>query len=150
MADAADRWPVGNANNPENKPIVEVTLSPAEKPLPEVAAEIALLDAEREKLEARGADLVQSAINSAESNADVYTKGAIRSILSAADIPRVLRKHPVPTSFLETKKASTTEKRSLRVSMGSSEPVAPELKEDLDALSQEQYMREEELFETLA
>merc|ERR1719321_2642603 len=101
MADAADRWPVGNANNPENKPIVEVTLSPAEKPLPEVAAEIALLDAEREKLEAKGADLVQSAINSAESNADVYTKGAVRNILASADIPRVIRRHTPAAAFLQ-------------------------------------------------
>lgn len=75
-------WPVAYSNNPENQPIVEVSLAPPEKclnlerqsvrrspkvfdgvrrPLPEVAAEIALLDAEREKLEARGTDLVQSA-----------------------------------------------------------------------------------------
>merc|ERR1719253_1848516 len=111
-ASAHDSWPVSVSDNPENQPIVEVSLSPAEKPLPEVAAEIALLDAEREKMEARGSDLVQSAINSAESNADIYTKGSIRKILSAADIPRVLRKHPVSTSFLETAKSSTTDKRS--------------------------------------
>merc|ERR1719155_365745 len=95
-------WPVAYSNNPENQPVIEVTLSPAEKPLPEVAAEIALLDAEREKLEARGSDLVQSAINSAESNADVYTKGAVRSMLSAADIPRVIRRHPPAAAFLQT------------------------------------------------
>merc|ERR1719440_1062957 len=100
LAQAA--WPVAYSNNPENQPVIEITLSPAEKPLPEVAAEIALLDAERAKLEGQGADLVQSAINSAESNADVYTKGAVRNILASADIPRVIRRHTPAAAFLQT------------------------------------------------
>jgi len=148
-AEPVEPWPVSNVNTPENKPIVEVTLSPAEKPLPEVAAEIALLDAEREKLEGQGADLVQSAINSAESNADVYTKGAVRNILASADIPRVIRRHTPAASFLQTSEGASA-KRSLRVSIGESEPVPPELKSDLDALSQEEYLREQELYSTLA
>merc|ERR1719378_1548324 len=60
-----------------------------------------------------------------------------------------MRRHTPAAAFLQTSE-SAGGKRSLRVSVGEGEPVAPELKADLDALSQEEYLREQELYAALA
>ena len=71
-------------------PVVNVQLSPAAVSLPEVAAEIASLDAERSKIEAAGFKRLDAAYASACADADRRIKGTLSVALSSAARPSSL------------------------------------------------------------
>jgi len=143
-------WPTSYEDTPETRPIIEVSLHPPIKPLPEVSGEIELLDSQREKRISTGMAMVQSSLNEAFSGASGSIEDAVRNAVSSADIPALIRKHqPLGFLQLESKSSLNDGEETTGISVASTpvEPVNIAVKGELDAFGEQQAVAEAKFFE---
>merc|ERR1719313_3024066 len=85
----AQTWPIPYEASPDTLPNIEVHLAPPVHPLPQVAAEIQVLDKMRERSEEEKMSQLEFAFNGALENAKLQIGEAVGAAMRVFDDPRV-------------------------------------------------------------
>merc|ERR1719236_137402 len=85
----AQTWPIPYESTPDTMPNIEVHLAPPVHPLPQVAAEIQVLDKVREKTEEEKMSQLELAFNAALENAKKQIGDAVGQSLRVFDDPSI-------------------------------------------------------------
>ena len=123
---------------PETLPIIEVNLAPPANPLPEVSAEIQVLEKARDALEQEKMAKLEAAYNAALEGAKSKISVAIGSAMQLFDRPPTLAARSTSFLALRTKRehgrASSGEGPNVRVKVLSVPPPDASIKSKLDAM----------------
>merc|ERR1719484_109880 len=88
----AQTWPIPYEASPDTLPNIEVHLAPPVHPLPQVAAEIQVLDKMRERSEEEKMSQLEFAFNAALESAKGQIGEAVNVAMGVFNDPKVLKK----------------------------------------------------------
>jgi len=135
----AQTWPIPYEVTPDTMANIEVRLAPPVRPLPQVAAEIQVLDKMRERSEEEKMTQLESAFNAALESAKRQIGDVIGQSLRLFDDPRVWKsvarrsnRDAARLSFLK-QRPNPAEEPSVKVKALSAPPPDPILKSHIDA-----------------
>jgi len=134
----AQTWPIPYEASPDTLPNIEVHLAPPVHPLPQVAAEIQVLDKMRERAEEEKMAQLEFAFNAALENAKRQVGEAVGVALRVFDDPRVWKNVAKTGSFLRVQqRPNSAEESSVRVKALSAAPPDPAIKMKMDQLEEQ-------------
>jgi len=134
----AQTWPIPYEASPDTLPNIEVHLAPPVHPLPQVAAEIQVLDKMRERSEEEKMSQLEFAFNAALENAKRQIGEAVGVALRVFDDPRVWKNVAKTASFLRVQqRPNSNEEPSVRVKALAGAPPDPAIKSKIDQLEEQ-------------
>jgi hypothetical protein len=131
-------WPIPYEVSPDTLPNIEVHLAPPVHPLPQVAAEIQVLDKMRERSEEEKMSQLEFAFNAALESAKQQIGEAVGLALRVFDDPRVWKNVAKTGSFLRVQmRSNSAEEPSVRVKALAAAPPDPAIKIKIDQLEEQ-------------
>merc|ERR1711904_689932 len=122
----AQAWPIPYEASPDTLPNIEVHLAPPVHPLPQVAAEIQVLDKMRERSEEEKMSQLEFAFNAALENAKRQIGEAVGAAMKVFDDPRVWKNVAKTGSFLHLRqRPNSAEEPSVRLKALAASPPDP-------------------------
>merc|ERR1719171_178654 len=134
----AQTWPIPYEASPDTLPNIEVHLAPPVHPLPQVAAEIQVLDKMRERSEEEKMSQLEFAFNAALENAKRQIGEVVGAAMKVFDDPRVWKNVAKTGSFLRLRQQpNSAEEPSVRVKALAAAPPDPAIKIKIDQLEEQ-------------
>ena len=140
-------WPAQHEASSDTQPNIEVRLAPPARPLPEVAAEIALLESSRGSLEEAAFGKLQAAYNRALQDAKAKIGDVVGRATQTAVEGEGFRATEHAISFLQAGRDTTAGQPSVRVTVLPVSPPDPALRGGIDAIEEKRSALEAQLFE---
>lgn len=151
---SAQTWPIPYEVTPDTLPNIEVHLAPPVHPLPQVAAEIQVLDKMRERSEEEKMAQLEIAFNAALESAKGQIADAVGQALKVFDDPKIWKTerksastHSGQVSFLQ-QRLNSAEEPTVRVKALAAPPPSPTIKSKIDGLEEERAAMETHMLDT--
>lgn len=149
VAHASPSWPIEYSESPDTLPIIQVQLAPPHKPLPEVAAALAKMDATRTAQEKEQMMAAEAAYNASWGVAVKVLTASIDRLMKAFENPGSPASFKqAPTSFLAARAEFMENKHKLtaRINLLASTSPAASLESHIEAIEQKRSKDEANIF----